>query len=91
MPLNVSHEKISQDCANTEFKKGEIQPPYLIRETYLTDKSKYYCFHKSHDHITDDYTQMKDAIETLINKGWLAECVKGARETGKNHLRENLP
>lgn len=91
MPLNVSHENISQDYANTEFRKGGIQPPYLIRETYLTGKSKYYCFHKSHDHITDEYTKLKDAIETLINRGWLAKHVKGARETGKNRLRENLP
>lgn len=59
--------------------------PYPISETSRTDKSKYCHFHKSHDHKTDNHIHLKDAIESLINRGRLAEYVK----EGKRYREES--
>lgn len=76
MSLNVSREKIYKDCANTEFWKGGIQSPFLVRETYRTGKSKYFLFYKGHDHNTNDCIQLKDNIEGFIKRGRMTEYVK---------------
>lgn len=55
--------------ANTKFKEAGIKNPYLVREFEPTYKSKYYCFHKSHSHKTNDDILSKDAIQGIINKG----------------------
>lgn len=50
IPLNTSLKKMLKEFVNTEFKEARIRNPYPIREFSQTDRSKYYRFHKSHDH-----------------------------------------
>lgn len=76
-PLNTSRENIYQECANTEFQKAKMQPHFPTCRSPWTDKSKYYLFHKGHNHNTNDYIQLKDVIEALINKRRQSDYVKG--------------
>lgn len=58
-----------QGCVSIRFKEVAVKNPYLVKQSTRTNKCKYYCFHKSHDHITNDCIHLNDAIEKLINKG----------------------
>jgi len=40
------------------------------------DLSKYCSFHRRYGHKTDDYYQLKDAIEQLIREGKLQDYVQ---------------
>ena len=42
------------------------------RKFPLTNKSKYYKFHKDYGHDTNGCIMLKDEIESLIRKGKLA-------------------
>lgn len=70
------------------FEKEVSEPPYPIRDTSLTDMSKYCRFHKGHNHNTDDCIHLKDAIEGLINRGWLAKYVKGGKRVREDPLED---
>lgn len=41
----------------------------MVKEHTQTDKSKYCHFHKSHNHNTNDFIQVKNMIEGLFKKG----------------------
>jgi len=41
-------------------------------------KQKYCRFHKCHGHLTDDCIHLKDAIEMLIQRGWLKQFTKNS-------------
>lgn len=41
---------------------------YQVSESSQTDKSKYCHFHKSHDHNTNDFIQLKDVIEGMTRE-----------------------
>lgn len=42
----------------------------------MTDKSKYYLFHKIHYQDTNECVNIKDTIEELIKKGQLASTIE---------------
>ena len=42
----------------------------------MRDKKKYCRFHKDHGHYTEDYRDLKEQIEELIQKGKLQRFVK---------------
>lgn len=44
---------------------------FCSSESRRTDKSKYYCFYKSHDHSANDCIQLKEEINDLIKTGHL--------------------
>lgn len=86
-PLNTSREKILKECKHW-FKEDDIINPYPIKESSRTNKSKYFHFHKSHGHNTNNCIHLKDSIKELINKEWLTEHTwdddwKGSRENKK--------
>lgn len=58
-----------------------IKNPYFVRECARTNKSKYYCFHKSHDHNTNDWIKLNDAIEVLIKMRRLSEYTKDGKRS----------
>lgn len=64
--MKMLWENIYQEYSNIEFWKGGIIVPFLVRRLALTNKTKYCHFDKGHDYNTDDYIQLKDAIEGLI-------------------------
>lgn len=55
-------EKIWKWYTSIEFKEVGIKNPYLVKESFRTDKSKYYHFQKSHIYNTNDCIHQKDAI-----------------------------
>lgn len=62
-------EKILKDYANNEFKEFIIRKPYQIQEFAQTAKPRYYYFHKSHGHNSNEYVHLKKIIEEQIKKG----------------------
>ncbi|XP_058784380.1 uncharacterized protein LOC131659170 [Vicia villosa] len=80
-PLNASREKILAECKSTDFKNSSIRQPKSNPARPGTDKSKYYKYHKSHGHLTEECIHLKDAIETLIKEGRLQNTQR----------KENLP
>jgi hypothetical protein len=56
---------------NAKFANTDIPPPRVIKENPRTDKSKYYKFHMSVRHETEDFVQLKDVIDDLIKQGKL--------------------
>lgn len=91
IPLTVSRKKIYQDCANTEFHKGGVWYPGPVRETFHTNNSKFFHFHKGHDHNIDDCIQLKDTIKGLIKRGWLAEYVQGGKRDREESPKGKSP
>ncbi|MCI12178.1 hypothetical protein A2U01_0033281, partial [Trifolium medium] len=71
-PLNTSRETILQECANVEFAEVGVRPPREIRENPRTDTTKFYKFHCSAGHDTEDCIHLKDVIEDLIKIGKLS-------------------
>ena len=61
----------------------------------IRDKNKYCRFHMNHGHYTEDYRDLKEQIEELIQKGKLQKYVKngeysklrGATKTNMNSLQ----
>ena len=46
-------------------------PRPLHSSPNMCDKRKYYCFHKDHEHYTEDCRDLKEQIEELIRRGKL--------------------
>lgn len=73
-------------------EKGMLSPPRPMRERESTkrQRSNKYCrFHKDKGHITEDYRQLKNAIEKLIRKGYLSEFIDMSYERkGDYRLRD---
>ena len=51
-------------------------PRSLHSSPHICDKNKYCRFHKDHGHYTEDYLDLKEQIEELIQKGKLQKYVK---------------
>lgn len=51
--LNTLRGEIYKKCTNIKFKEVGIINMYLIKESSQSDKSKYFCFYKSHDYNTN--------------------------------------
>ena len=72
-PLTASRERILAECSNTYFKDGSVKRPRPAPAKPGVDMSKYCQYHRSHGHLTEDCVHLKDAIETLIKGGRLAQ------------------
>lgn len=81
-PLNASRELILTKCANAEFQTGRVHFPKSTPTKPNMDKLKYCRFHKGHEHNTEDFIHLKDAIEILIREGHMKPYVK-KQETPK--------
>lgn len=51
-------------------------------DTAKKNKSKYYKFHRDHGHDTADCRDLKDQIESLVQRGYLKEFVGEGTESG---------
>lgn len=69
--MNTSIDNILQECANNDFNKVGIRNPYLVKESVRKDKTRFFNFHKIHDHNIDECLNLNDIIEELIVKGML--------------------
>jgi len=83
-PLAMSREKIFVEIAVADLAEAGVKPPKApSQERKGVDKTKYYRFHKSHGHVTDDCIHLKDAIELLIQRGRLKQFVKNPESERK--------
>ena len=67
-------------------------PPQKKRKLPLTNKSKYYKFHKDYGHDTNKCVTLEDEIESLIKRGRLTKYkhhdnqpVGGEKEKEREH------
>ncbi|GAU41589.1 hypothetical protein TSUD_271980 [Trifolium subterraneum] len=68
--FNKVSVEILSEISNAEFKSAGIRFPKQLPAKPNVDKKKFYRFHKSYGHVTDDCVHLKDAIEILIQKGY---------------------
>lgn len=64
----MSREKILQECANIEYKKAEIRNPYPMKESSITDKTKFYLLIKSHMHKTDECVHLDEICRRYLKE-----------------------
>lgn len=51
-----------------------LKRPNLMRSNpRKQDRTKYYWYHRDHDHDTEDCIELKDEIKNLIRRGWLRQ------------------
>ena len=91
-PLVMPVDKILMQIKDEHYLKW---PRPLHSSPNIRDKNKYCHFHKDHGHYTEDYQDLKEQIEELIQKGKLQKYVKkgeysklrgGAIKTSMNSL-----
>ena len=80
-PLNASRETILRKCYATQFKEASMKSPQSLKELARTDKAKYYPYHRSRDHDTEECFQLQEAIEDLIKKGKLSDVERTHQES----------
>ena len=66
------------------------QPQKMLARPHKRDQQKYYRFHRDHGHDTDECIQLKDEIETLIQRGRLARFVAGQLSQAKLIEEKNM-
>ncbi|GAU18714.1 hypothetical protein TSUD_80020 [Trifolium subterraneum] len=89
-PLNAPRDRILSEISNAEFKSAGIRFPKQLPAKPNVDKKKFFRFHKSYRHVTDDCVHLKDAIEILIQKGYARQYVDGQPRTANNNApRQN--
>ncbi|MCI20469.1 hypothetical protein A2U01_0041631, partial [Trifolium medium] len=74
--LLTSREHTLAECATSEFRNAVIKFPKQVPPKPYHDRSKYYRYHKSYGHVTEECIQLKDAIEILIRDGQIKQYVK---------------
>ena len=72
-PLAMPVDKILAQIKDKHYLKW-LRP--LHSSPNVRDKKKYCCFHKDHNHYTEDCKDLKEQIEELIQKGKLQRFVK---------------
>ncbi|XP_023889508.2 uncharacterized protein LOC112001560 [Quercus suber] len=72
-PLMIPVDKILAQIKEEHHLKW---PKPLHSSPNVRDKRKNCCFHKDHDHYTEDCRDLKEQIEELIRKGKLQKFVK---------------
>lgn len=65
MPLNTTPKRILVHLVNDL----ELHWPRAIKPGVPRNQSKYYRFHRDHDHETSDCIELKKQIEVLIQHG----------------------
>ncbi|XP_057972765.1 uncharacterized protein LOC131160908 [Malania oleifera] len=72
-PLNVLHSEVLMQ----RRKKAYILWPEPMRTPlHRRNMSKFYQFHRDHEHDTEECIQMKNKIEALIKRGYLSRFIK---------------
>ena len=72
-PLVMLVDKILIQIKDEHFLKW-LRP--LYSSSHVRDKNKYCLFYKDHGHYTEDFWDLKEQIEELIQKGKLQKYVK---------------
>ncbi|XP_023918302.1 uncharacterized protein LOC112029850 [Quercus suber] len=73
IPLLMPVDKILMQIKDNPALKW---PKPLSLSSKWRDIKKYYSFHKDHGHYTDEYRDLKEQIEELIQRGKLQKFVK---------------
>lgn len=82
--------KISQQCANINFKEVSMKNPYLVKELTKTDISNYSLFHKSCDHNINECIHLKYEIEEMIKMEQIALYTQeGGRKEDQGRSKDN--
>ncbi|XP_043721071.1 uncharacterized protein LOC122668593 [Telopea speciosissima] len=70
----------------------KLEPAYtplkMVKPANEHNKNKYYRFHQDYGHNTEECRQLKDEIETLIQRGRLNKFVKRVGGSNKQESRE---
>lgn len=75
-PINTSWEKISKSVLTLNSIRPELKTLFWLENPPKLTKQSIIAF-KSHNHTTNDFIQLKDAIEGLIKRYRLYEYTKG--------------
>ncbi|KAJ0985379.1 hypothetical protein J5N97_003735 [Dioscorea zingiberensis] len=88
-PLLTSRENVLLQIQNKKL----LKQPKPIKESGSMKKSKKYCaYHQVKGHNTEDYVQLKDAIEDLVKAGKLDQFLeKKATSKGSPPRRQEAP
>lgn len=78
--LNTTPSQIYKEVLNMTFTRFPRPISLRKKEKYL-DVKKYFEYHESHMHYTDDSIQLRDAIEQMTREGKLKKCVKGDKDS----------
>ena len=71
-PLTASVSQVLREVQHKRFLRWSSQ---MKSDPTRIDNTKYYEFHKDHEHRTDDCIQLKKEIEYLIRRGHLSRYV----------------
>ncbi|XP_043725978.1 uncharacterized protein LOC122672584 [Telopea speciosissima] len=66
-------------------------PSKMVKLAHERNKNKYCRFHQDHGHDTEEYRQLKDEIETLIQRGRLGQFIKKEGNERKLDYRAREP
>ncbi|XP_043725980.1 uncharacterized protein LOC122672585 [Telopea speciosissima] len=66
-------------------------PAKMVRPAHERNKNKYCRFHQDHGHDTEEYRQLKDEIEALIQRGCLSRFVKKEGNNRRPDYRAREP
>ncbi|XP_059663781.1 uncharacterized protein LOC132309494 [Cornus florida] len=83
-PLNTPIDQVFLQIQNEPHLKW---PPKLKSDPARRPHDKYCRFHKDHGHATEDCFDLKDQIETLIQRGHMRKIIVGNDRTDINPLR----
>lgn len=84
--LNTSRAEVLVVMENME---GIRWPKKSDKPDVKKDQSKYCSFHKNHVHTTNSCRHLKDEIENLIKKGYLAQSVPKECKPPTQHQNRN--
>ena len=84
-PTTVPIEQLLMEIQDKNIVRW---PARMMTASNKRNKNKYCLFHKDHGHTTSDCFDLKEEIETLIQKGYLKEFVRGKRD-GENQDRDD--
>nr|XP_025670128.1 uncharacterized protein LOC112769892 [Arachis hypogaea] len=89
-PLTTPITEVYQQIA----KKGILSRPQPLKDRTGGNKSLYCEYHKGYGHKTQDYFDLKDALEQAIRDGKLAEfshLIREPRRWNRDHEGEDRP
>ncbi|XP_061362805.1 uncharacterized protein LOC133306495 [Gastrolobium bilobum] len=85
-PLNMSRSRIWKEVAHTEMRN--VERPRPLKANSGLDRNKYCAFHDQNGHITDDYWDLRDAIEKHIREGKLKQYIIRTQGKKNNKRRQ---
>ena len=73
MPLNVPKEQLLTHIRDLDLLR---KPKEIRTAPNQRDRSKYCRYHRDHDHNINDFFDLKEEIESLIQRVYLKDFLK---------------